>query len=132
MILIVGGRKSGKLDFAKNRFGIDESEIADGEICHKEEIFEKTVIYNFSEIIRRMMKSGENPNEFFAKDIDGLTDKIIICDEVGSGIVPTEKFDREWRENVGRICIMLAKEADRVYRVYCGIGTLIKGEENES
>ena len=51
---------------------------------------------------------------------------ILICDEVGCGLVPVDAFEREYRETVGRICTALANRADRVDRVVCGIGTQIK------
>ena len=34
---------------------------------------------------------------------------------------------RARREQVGRLCIQLAREADRVIRVVCGVGQVIKG-----
>ena len=51
---------------------------------------------------------------------------IVISDEVGNGIVPVDGFEREWREWVGRLLIRLAKQADRVERVICGLGQRIK------
>ena len=53
-------------------------------------------------------------------------DCIIICDEIGNGIVPVEAFEREYRERTGRILIQLAKKAEEVERVICGIGQKIK------
>ena len=50
----------------------------------------------------------------------------IICDEVGCGITPLDRTDRDWRERVGRLCCRLAAEADEVYRVHCGLGVRIK------
>ncbi len=53
-------------------------------------------------------------------------DMIIISDEIGNGIVPIDPFEREYREKTGRILIELAKQADEVVRVVCGIGQKIK------
>jgi adenosylcobinamide kinase/adenosylcobinamide-phosphate guanylyltransferase len=53
-------------------------------------------------------------------------DVVIVTDEIGYGIVPVDKAEREYREVAGRICTRLAAEADEVYRVICGIGTRIK------
>lgn len=58
--------------------------------------------------------------------IEHNPDIIFICDEVGNGIVPIEKSERDYRECVGRVLCVLAKEADRVERVHCGIGQVIK------
>ena len=55
-------------------------------------------------------------------------DAVILCDEVGCGVVPMDRTDREWRERVGRTCCYLAERAERVIRVYCGIPMVLKGE----
>lgn len=51
---------------------------------------------------------------------------ILICDELGNGIVPLEKMDRIWREQTGRLMIELAKQAERVERILCGLGQRLK------
>ena len=51
---------------------------------------------------------------------------VLICDEVGCGVTPLAREDRDWREQVGRTCCRLAAEAEAVYRVYCGLGVRIK------
>ena len=53
--------------------------------------------------------------------------KTIVCNEVGGGVVPMDAQERAWRECTGRLCCDIAAQADRVYRVYCGIATCIKG-----
>lgn len=54
--------------------------------------------------------------------------RVVVCDEVGCGIVPLDPDDRAWRERVGRLCCDLAARADAVVRVVCGIPQMIKGE----
>ncbi len=51
---------------------------------------------------------------------------IYVCDEVGCGVVPMEKAQRERRELVGRVCTALAEEADLVLRMVCGIPVKVK------
>ena len=51
---------------------------------------------------------------------------MIICDEIGNGIVPLDAFEREYREHTGRILIELAGKADEVVRIICGIQQRIK------
>ena len=51
---------------------------------------------------------------------------ILVCDEIGNGIVPIDAFERTYREQTGKILIRLAQEADEVVRVLCGIGQRIK------
>lgn len=52
--------------------------------------------------------------------------KAVSCDEVGCGVVPMDKKQILYREAVGRSCCILAERAERVTRVICGIGVIIK------
>ena len=59
--------------------------------------------------------------------VPGLVAKeVVICQEVGSGVIPLEKEARQMREYTGRLCTVLAEQADRVVRLFCGIPTIIK------
>ncbi len=69
-----------------------------------------------------MQRGGENPKESILDFITKYPDCILISDEIGNGIVPMDAFEREYREQTGRILIELAKEAEEVTRVICGIG----------
>ena len=53
-------------------------------------------------------------------------DLILVTNELGYGVVPVDRFDREYREKTGRVCCEIAKQATEVHRVICGIGTVIK------
>lgn len=57
-----------------------------------------------------------------------LQKKLVLCREVGSGVIPMDPKERAWREATGRLCIALAERADAVVRVVCGIPTALKGE----
>ena len=52
--------------------------------------------------------------------------RVLICDEVGCGVTPLDRADRDWRELVGRVCCELAEQAEAVYRVRCGLGVRLK------
>ncbi len=131
MILIVGGACQGKRDFAKNKFpGLT---WADGRICEEADLFRCQGIHHFHIYIKRLME--ETAQEDRQSRVDLLVERlwrenreaVILADEVGCGIVPLEALERAWRETAGRACTYLAARADRVYRVVCGIGTVIKG-----
>ena len=63
----------------------------------------------------------------FNDKLDALLGKeVVVCDEVGSGIIPLSARDRQAREATGRLCIQLAARATRVVRLVCGIPTVIK------
>ena len=52
--------------------------------------------------------------------------EVVVCNEVGSGVIPVERRAREGREAAGRLCILLAQHATRVVRLVCGIPIIIK------
>lgn len=123
--LIIGGAYQGKLEYAKKLY--PQIQWADGEMDSFEKIQNATGIYHFEIYIKRILKNGkvdikEILDQIFTKDIQ----KVIICNEVGYGLVPVDSFERYYREQVGRICTTLAKQADKVTRVVCGIGTEMK------
>ena len=51
---------------------------------------------------------------------------IILITETGSGLVPVDAEERRVRENAGRLSVLLAEQADEVYRVVCGLPTKLK------
>lgn len=51
---------------------------------------------------------------------------VVVTRELGCGIVPIDPQDRKYRETHGRICTELAKRADEVVRVICGVGMKLK------
>ena len=75
-------------------------------------------------LTRRMLEQGKSPAEL----LPALIGKVVICDELGCGIVPVDRADEDWRESTGRLCCDLAAQADRVILVRCGISRTIKGE----
>lgn len=58
--------------------------------------------------------------------ISAYRNLILITEEVGNGIVPMTKEDRQWRDDVGALQVELAQQADEVIRVLCKIGQKIK------
>ncbi len=55
--------------------------------------------------------------------------QVVIATEVGGGIVPVAAGERAAREAAGRLACLLAKRADTVIRVFCGIPAVLKGEK---
>ena len=97
MILIIGGRGAGKREFATT-LGCDP---------------EKT--------LPALRALEPLPS---LKDL--LNYEAVICDEVGCGVVPMDRHDRERREAIGRLCCQLAQEAQAVYRLQCGLAMRLK------
>ena len=106
MVLVVGGMHQGKYAFAKS---LSEDVVKD---LHVE--------------IRRCMERGEDPWKLMEQVRSAHKNGVITMAELGCGLIPVDAFDRDYRETVGRISCELAKHADAVYRVCCGIATRLK------
>lgn len=123
MKLVIGGAYQGKRSYASEQYGILEEEWLDGNTCCEEDLMEARAVYDFHKCIQK--------NEKLEYKIDELCRQnpniVIVTTEVGAGVVPMNAQDRIWRERCGRICTRLAKEADEVVRICCGIGQRIKG-----
>ncbi len=113
MIFITGGECSGKRAFAKS-LGYEDKDIADA--C----INDSPVIANVDKMV------FQNPDSADALLPLLLTKEAVICSEVGSGIIPVSRKERDAREACGRLSCALAKEAEKVYRLVSGIPVRIK------
>lgn len=120
MKFITGGAYQGKLEYAKKLY--PGAEWTDGAGCSLQEILSCGAVDHFHLFVRRWLQEGKTPQELIRAILDKNRDLIIVCDEIGCGLVPTDAFEREYRESVGRICTQLVEYADEVYRVTCGIG----------
>jgi adenosylcobinamide kinase/adenosylcobinamide-phosphate guanylyltransferase len=125
MVLITGGAFQGKLEYALELTKISRDEILDGQDCTMEELMRKPMINHFHLWIKRMLDE-EHIYEVIEQIVKENPNLIILVDEVGCGIVPMEEKERNYRELVGRVCCVLAKQAKQVHLVTCGIGTVIK------
>lgn len=123
MILIIGGAYNGKLDFVKETFNVEDKDIF---FCNEGNIdFSKNVICGLHKFIYYNRESAFN---IINENLEALKDKIIICDEISSGIVPLKKEERQWRELTGKVLQLLSKNSNSVYRIFCGLPMVIKDE----
>ena len=123
MILITGGTAQGKTAFAK---GICKK-IADGRsIDTVSSLSGYDCIDDCHELIRRLTDNGQDAYAFFEKAADEYPDMVFVIAEIGCGILPLDRKEREYRELTGRIGCMLARRCDEVYRLICGISQRIK------
>ena len=150
MEVYFGGAFQGKLEYVLEKKGC--LKVADGTGCSLKDIKEAQVLNHLHLYIKRLTyKEGAAYNTTVDDTIttdDTITadttektmpaaeiindiyeanpDIILICDEVGGGIVPLKKEDRIYRETVGRALCCAVKKSDRVERVMCGIGQCLK------
>ncbi|WP_330654222.1 bifunctional adenosylcobinamide kinase/adenosylcobinamide-phosphate guanylyltransferase [Faecalicatena faecalis] len=131
MKLVIGGAHQGKWEYAKRKYGgIEPAEFhwVDGKSCSFEEVYSCGGIYHFELLMKRMMKAGEDTSHLASRIAEKNPDIVIVSTEIGYGLVPIDAFDREYREQTGRVCTQLAELSSRVDRVVCGIGVTLKGE----
>ena len=114
MMLIIGGAGQGKLDYVLRKTGYTPDQVA----RTPEEAKHKPIF--------------DGVEDWPDLDEEGLLavnpELILICDEVGCGVVPVDPSQRARREKVGRLCCRLAKRAERVERIFCGMPMTLKGD----
>ena len=110
MRFVIGGADSGKRDFVRENYGIDEILIAD-----YDSVLTAKAVYGFHIFIKKLMADG--------KDIVAVIDEIseknhditIVSTEIGYGVVPMDKGDREWR---GKVDTSLARNSRKNVLLY--------------
>lgn len=130
MRLVVGGAFQGKFRFAREKLNIQDGWV-DGDDCQFSDIYRCRGIQHFHRYVRRALDDHYSLLDLAAKLREKNPDITILTNELGSGVVPVDQFDRIYRDELGRVCEELASEADEVYRVICGIGMVIKKKDAE-
>lgn len=127
MNLVIGGYAQGKLQYVLQKYQLADDAVWDAALSDEKELPKGMAVVNhFHQWVRSRLLDGGCPEEEVQSFLNRCGDCIIICDEIGNGIVPMEAFERKYRERTGRILIQLAREAEEVERVICGIGQRIK------
>ena len=153
MELYIGGFAQGKLEYVQNKKAEEAISIAMVIDCAQSD-YQKTLqsidnkIKNENADVNNIANVNDiviiNHLHLWVKDLllEGMEEAavqstilswvathpntILICDELGNGIVPLEKMERIWREQTGRLMIELAGQAERVERILCGLGQRLK------
>ncbi len=129
MILIVGGAFQGKCDLAWKLSGMErevfEKNRGDGERDMPEVACEREFLTGCHRWIRQVMEKGESPKEF-VDQVLAAGPRIVTMDEIGCGVVPISRQEREYREAAGYAGQRLAACASQVYRVICNLSVQIK------
>ena len=116
MILIIGGAFQGKCTYAVNKYGLQENDICD--LSVSEPIPGKKCYLHLESLTRR----DDNPERYLPL----FENAIVISREVGGGIVPIDGEQRAWREVHGTFLQTLARRADHVTRILCGLEEALK------
>ena len=140
MELYIGGFAQGKLEYVKCRYNENQKteklfvKVIDCVDSHYKKMLLETecdvLILNHLHLwVRDLLDEGMEEEKIQTTIlfwIKSNPDAIVICDELGNGIVPIKKQERVWREQTGRLMIELAKQAERVERILCGLGQRLK------
>ena len=140
MELYIGGFAQGQLEYVKCRYNENQKteklfvKVIDCVDSHYKKMLLETecdvLILNHLHLwVRDLLDEGmeeEKIQTTILSWIKSNPDAIVICDELGNGIVPIKKQERIWREQTGRLMIELAKQAERVERILCGLGQRLK------
>ena len=108
MKLIIGGAYQGKRQYAIEHYKDEQ------------------IVTDFHLKVLDWLKKDIDPILHVKDNLSDFQDKIILCDDISCGIVPVDPLMRKWREAMGHILTLLAKESDEVVRVFCGIGMRLK------
>jgi adenosyl cobinamide kinase/adenosyl cobinamide phosphate guanylyltransferase len=124
MIFITGGLGAGKYERVLD-LGYRPEEIFQGGADDPATLTDCRVLYKLNQLVRRLMQQDLE----IEKALSGLSLHrldVVVCDEVGCGVVPADPQERQYREEVGRAACRLAGEAERVERMVCGIPVVIR------
>ncbi|MDO5399572.1 MAG: bifunctional adenosylcobinamide kinase/adenosylcobinamide-phosphate guanylyltransferase [Eubacteriales bacterium] len=104
MIFVTGPLYSGKREFARTVLGCREADM----------------VWDVQDLA-----AGCGDLEELARKLENHP--VVIATEVGGGVVPMDRDQRAAREAAGRLACLLAKRAETVVRVFCGLPTVLKG-----
>ena len=107
MVLIIGGAAQGKKRYA-------------------EENYPDARLFLLNDWAKKLFDDGKDPLKELDPEMLRSEDLVVITEEVGNGIVPLDKAEREFRECIGRLQVETAAKAKEVIRVICGLGIKIK------
>lgn len=126
MILIIGGRYQGKLEYAKSRFGLSDEDIFTCDDAVDAIDFDRRCVAYIDRWVLGRVRAGEDPAAILAANLDRMADAIVICTDISCGVVPADAEMRAWRDACGRVNAMLADRAGEVWRLFCGLPQRIK------
>lgn len=119
MVLILGGAYQGKLTWAAKEYDLQASDCWD--LARGLPTERKKCFYHLEAL------TWERPGDALDALLPLLGgDTVVIAREIGSGVVPMDSRERAWRENHGSAVKELARRADRVVRMFCGLPEVLK------
>lgn len=136
MVLIVGGKAQGKRSFAEACQKQKQKEKAAPQALTGQKQEGPQIWDALQDKVEAWLKAmpfaqKEDPETLarsFRETVlqSASEEDILICEETGCGIVPLDGAERLRRDVTGHLCCLLAREAEEVYRVWCGLPQKLK------
>lgn len=125
MELIIGGAYQGKTDWAKVQYSLTEKDVF---VCEDGEAVDFTApcVTHLERFALTCLRAGMEPADVLLERKAQWQQHVLICDDINCGVVPMDAETRAWREACGRMLNRLTKEADSVYRIFCGLPLRLK------
>ena len=127
MVMVTGGAFQGKRECLKQLYRLSEKDIISGADCDIEDVFTAAAVADYHELVRRLIADNIDVSEFTGRLCRENPGAAVIINEIGCGIIPIEKSERIYREEVGRAGCIIAAHSETVFRVFCGVLQKIKG-----
>lgn len=126
MELYVGGFAQGKLAYVQEKYGKECKTVEDISQLQDVGRSERVIFDSFHRWFWRELERGESPEDKMDAVLLSFPNLLVISSEPGDGLMPMEAKERDYRERLGRYLCRMARMADRVERIVCGIGQRIK------
>ena len=86
----------------------------------------KSLVINLQAGVKKLLLKNLLPLKFFEERMEFLGVCVITGDEISSGVIPVDKFERQWRDETGRVYQFFSSRADSVERVFAGLAIKLK------
>lgn len=126
MDLIIGGAFQGKLDYAMEKYHFTPEDVYLCEEHTPELDLSKPCINHLEEFNLAAVRAGMDPVQYLKSHWEDMKDTVFICMDISSGVVPLGKEMRLWRNENGKVCQYLSREASSVTRIFCGLEQKLK------
>ena len=125
---IIGGCYQGKTAYAKKQYQLRDADIISGaDVELFSDLSGVKCLNGLHLLVRRTSGQDVSPEQIADWLFAENGPEVILSDEIGYGVVPVDASERRYREAAGRLSCRVAERAERVVRVVCGYGQVLKG-----